>query len=183
LSDIQASASDDVGVASVVYELDGNSLGSGTGDTYSYTWDTTGASDGSHTITAVATDSADQTAEDTITVTVQNVEPEPTNAMHVDSIDMSFTKLGRRSYTISTTVKVVDENGGAVDGASVQVLLSSGKKATLSGFTDTNGFVTLSYGPTSKSGTYTATVEQVSKTDWTYDSSSNVETTEVLKVK
>ena len=38
----------------------------------SYDWDTTGVSDGSHTITAEATDSAGNTGSDSITVTVNN---------------------------------------------------------------------------------------------------------------
>lgn len=70
---IAAQASDNVGVASVQYQLDGTSLGSAvTSAPYDYAWNTAAASNGTHTITAVATDSAGNTATVSITVDVAN---------------------------------------------------------------------------------------------------------------
>ncbi|MGN6587410.1 MAG: Ig-like domain-containing protein [Solirubrobacterales bacterium] len=70
-------ATDDVGVASVRFFLDGVSLGSKTtptvsgGSTYKWNWDTTGVSEGTHTLTAVASDLAgNQTSSAPVTVTV-----------------------------------------------------------------------------------------------------------------
>jgi hypothetical protein len=74
---VTASASDDVGVSSVQFRLDGNDLGApDTSVPYSVNWDTTTASAGSHTLSAVARDAAgnSQTAAD-VTVTVDNSAP------------------------------------------------------------------------------------------------------------
>ncbi|MGH8707232.1 MAG: Ig-like domain-containing protein [Burkholderiales bacterium] len=71
---VTASASDDRGVAGVQFQLDG--VDGGAEDTttpYSVTWDTTTASDGSHTLAAVARDAAgNRTTSDPVTITVSN---------------------------------------------------------------------------------------------------------------
>ncbi len=71
---VSASASDNVGVAGVQFKLDGLNLGGeDTTAPYSLTWDTTTAANGSHTLTAVARDSAGNQATSTArTVTVSN---------------------------------------------------------------------------------------------------------------
>ncbi|MBU6402506.1 MAG: DUF1565 domain-containing protein, partial [Verrucomicrobia bacterium] len=54
---VSANASDDGTVASVQFALDGANLGSAvTAAPYAVNWDTTGVSNGSHTLTAIATD-------------------------------------------------------------------------------------------------------------------------------
>src|SRR5713226_2217327 len=56
---VTATASDDVAVAGVQFKLDGANLGAEvTAAPYSVSWDTTTASNGSHTLTAVARDAA-----------------------------------------------------------------------------------------------------------------------------
>jgi glucose/arabinose dehydrogenase len=56
---VTATASDDVGVAGVQFQLDGAALGSeDTSSPYGVSWDTTTASAGPHTLTAVARDAA-----------------------------------------------------------------------------------------------------------------------------
>ena len=71
---VSADATDDNGVSQVEFFVDGSSLGvdSDGSDGWSIGWDTTTASDGSHTIAAEATDTASQTASDQISVTVDN---------------------------------------------------------------------------------------------------------------
>ncbi len=75
---ITATASDDVSVAGVQFKLD-SSTNIGSEDTvspYSVTWNSTGVSDGSHTITAVARDgSSNSTTSSVINVTVDNTGP------------------------------------------------------------------------------------------------------------
>lgn len=62
-------ASDDVGVASVQYFLDGSPLGVAlTTSPYGLSWNTTSATSGAHTLSAVATDTASQTTTHAITV-------------------------------------------------------------------------------------------------------------------
>jgi hypothetical protein len=71
---ITANASDNVGVAGVQFKLDGANLGAeDTSSPYSISWDTTTSSNGLHTLTAVARDSAGNTATTgAISLTVRN---------------------------------------------------------------------------------------------------------------
>ena len=71
---VSASASDNVGVAGVQFRLDGAPLGAeDTTAPYSVPWDTQTATDGTHTLTAVARDAAGNTStSSSITVTVSN---------------------------------------------------------------------------------------------------------------
>ena len=76
---VQADASDDHGVARVEFFDGTTSLGvdsDGT-DGWSIAWDTTATSDGAHTLRAVATDTAGQTASHSVGVTVDNVDSPP----------------------------------------------------------------------------------------------------------
>ena len=72
---VSANASDNVGVASVQFQLDGANLGGvDTTAPYSVSWDTTTASNGSHTLTAIAKDLAGNSATSVgVTVTISNV--------------------------------------------------------------------------------------------------------------
>ena len=72
---VSATASDDVAVLGVQFKLDGANLGAeDTTSPYSVTWNTTGASEGSHTLTAVARDAVpNSTTSSPVTVTVDNV--------------------------------------------------------------------------------------------------------------
>ncbi|HET8813485.1 MAG TPA: polysaccharide deacetylase family protein [Solirubrobacterales bacterium] len=76
-TNITAEATDNIGIASVRFFLDGVSLGSKTvptvsgGSTYLWRWDTTAASKGPHSLTAVATDTdGNQTTSAPVAVTV-----------------------------------------------------------------------------------------------------------------
>jgi hypothetical protein len=79
---VSASASDNVGIASVQFLLDGSSLGSAiTQAPYTLSWDSTSASNGSHAIGAIAKDAAGNTgAAVTATVTVSNSTNPPPGA-------------------------------------------------------------------------------------------------------
>ncbi|MES2694824.1 MAG: Ig-like domain-containing protein, partial [Verrucomicrobiota bacterium] len=72
-----ATAADNVGVVGVQFKLDGSNLGTeDTSPSYSINWDTTTASDGSHTLTAVARDAAgNSTTATSVSVTVDNLAP------------------------------------------------------------------------------------------------------------
>jgi hypothetical protein len=69
-----ANASDNVGVAGVRFRVDGNNIGSeDTSSPYSISWDTTGVSNGTHSLTAVARDAAgNSTTSAAVSVTVSN---------------------------------------------------------------------------------------------------------------
>src|SRR5262249_31285292 len=106
---VSATASDNVGVASVQFKLDGANLGAlDTASPYSVTWDSTTATNGSHTRTAVATDGAgNATTATAVTVTVNNDTTPPT---------VSVTAPAGGS-TVSATVAVsatASDNTGVV---------------------------------------------------------------------
>ncbi|MGB4833571.1 MAG: Ig-like domain-containing protein [Candidatus Moraniibacteriota bacterium] len=73
---VTAICSDNVAVANVQMLLDGSNLGAAdTSSPYSITWNTTGTSNGSHTLSARCTDtSSNQTTSSTISVTVSNTD-------------------------------------------------------------------------------------------------------------
>jgi hypothetical protein len=74
---VTATATDDVGVVGVQFTLDGANLGSeDTSAPYSVSWDTTTATAGTHTLTAVAKDAAgNSTISAPVTSTVDNSAP------------------------------------------------------------------------------------------------------------
>ena len=76
---VTATATDASGVAGVQFKLDGANLGAeDTASPYSLAWDTTSATNGAHTITAVARDTlGNTTTTAAVTVTVSNVVAPP----------------------------------------------------------------------------------------------------------
>jgi hypothetical protein len=76
---VTASASSSIGVASVQFQLDGANLGSAvTAAPYTFSWDTTKTSNGTHTLTAIAKDTAGTSATSAgVTAVVSNSSPPP----------------------------------------------------------------------------------------------------------
>jgi hypothetical protein len=74
---VQASASDNVGVARVEFRVDGNLVATDSLAPYSFNWNTTGAANGGHTLTAKAYDEAGNSASSQISVTVSNEAAPP----------------------------------------------------------------------------------------------------------
>lgn len=131
---VTANATDNVGVQSVQFKLDGTTLGSAdTTSPYTVTWDTTTATNGSHALTAVATDtSGNVTASSTVNVTVNNVTaPVSTTSIWADSDtpavlsenDSASVELGVKfRSSVATTVEGVKfykgiGNGGTHTGS------------------------------------------------------------------
>lgn len=75
---VSATASDNVGVASVKFSLDGVLHTTDVAAPYDATWITTGVANGTHTWTVVATDMAGNTASATRSFTVNNTTPDTT---------------------------------------------------------------------------------------------------------
>src|SRR5260370_19173956 len=78
---VAASATSTVGICGFQFKLDGANLGSlvtGAGPSYTTLWDTTLATNGTHSLSAVATDVNGLTATSSgISVTVSNTPPPP----------------------------------------------------------------------------------------------------------
>jgi hypothetical protein len=120
---VSADASDDVAVAGVQFKLDGAPLGvEDTVAPYSVNWDTNTASNGSHTVTAVARDAAGNTATSSpVTVTVANA---PAPAVGPDLTPPSATITSPASGAmVSATINVAANASDNVGVAGVQFRL------------------------------------------------------------
>ena len=115
---VSATASDNVGVASVQFLLDGAPLGAAdSASPYSIPWTTTGVSNGTHVLSAVARDAAGNVATSSgITVTVSN----PTGDTTAPTVSLSSPGSGA---TVSGTVTVSASASDNVGVASVQFTL------------------------------------------------------------
>jgi hypothetical protein len=97
---VTATAGDNVAIANVQMLLDGAPLGAPvTSSPFSVSWDTTTAANGTHTISARATDTSGNTATATaVTVTVQNPPPEMVCFLQ----DVNVTANGLGTVTTSS---------------------------------------------------------------------------------
>jgi len=97
---VSANASDNVGIASVQFRLDGGNLGSAvTASPYGTSWNTSGSS-GQHSLSAIATDtSGNATTTAAVAVTVDNTPP---------AVGMTGPPAGTVSGTISLSASASD---------------------------------------------------------------------------
>jgi len=100
---IQASATDNVGVASVTVYVDNQMMSSVNASLDSWTWNTASVSNGSHTLKAVAVDAAGNSATALSTVTVNNGGGLPTVTIK------SPTPGAKVSINQSVTVQATDD--------------------------------------------------------------------------
>ena len=103
---ITASASDDVGVGSVAFTVDGNVVGTDTdgANGWSAPWDTATASDGSHVLGATATDTSGQTGGAAArTVTVANSGPAVVFSSTVDAANSTAARWKATTFTPTAT--------------------------------------------------------------------------------
>jgi hypothetical protein len=143
---VSANASDNVGVTSVQFLLDGVSLGAAdTSAPYSIIWDTTTATNGSHALSARASDAAGNTATATgVTVTVSNVDATPPT--------VTATTPTNGATGVSTLTSVTATFSEAIDPTSV-----SGSTFELRDAGSNLVAATLSYDAASKTATLAPT--------------------------
>lgn len=67
---VAVSASDNVGVGSVEFDVDGAKVGTSTTSPYSFSWNTTSVASGTHTLMAVAKDAAGNSAAASVNITI-----------------------------------------------------------------------------------------------------------------
>jgi len=123
---LAANASDNVGVAGVQFQVDGNNNGpEATAAPYSAPWNTVNATNGSHTIAAIARDAAgNSTTSAAVTVTVLNDTTPP-------SVSISSPAAGATvSGTVTVTANATDNVGVAgvqlkLDGANLGAEVTS----------------------------------------------------------
>jgi len=101
---VSANASDSVGVAGVQFKLDGANLGNPiTAAPYSMSWNSTSTANGTHTLTAVASDAAGNQTTATISVNVNNLSLAPTVTLTSPANGASFTAPATINLAASVT--------------------------------------------------------------------------------
>jgi hypothetical protein len=119
---IAASASDNVGVTSVRFTLDGADIGADTSSPYSMSWSSANASNGTHVLRASAQDAAGNvTTSSGLTVTVSNQQTDTT----LPTVSLTAPASGATVSGIVTVAASASDNVGVtsvqftIDGANV----------------------------------------------------------------
>ena len=136
---LSAAASDASGIASVQFLVDGSAVNTDTSSPYSYSWNSASASNGSHTITAQATDKASNVAtSSSVTVNVNNTvactgTPSVPTGLAVTGKTMSSVSL---SWNASTPAAGCTMQGYKVyRGTTLVTTVTSGTAFTDTGLT------------------------------------------------
>lgn len=170
---VTATASDDKGVASVKFTIDGGTAVVDTDGSngWSAQWNTAAFSNGSHTVAVVATDTKGQTAGHSITVTVSNAAaPSPGDTASVASVTYETSGGYRNDLDLYITVRVEDNRGDPVGGASFlsAIYLNERIYGALSGRTDAGGSCVLRISR-APSGMYRIRISSLTATGLTWD--------------
>ncbi len=136
---VSANASDNIGVAGVQFRLNGVNLGiEDTTSPYSVSWNTTTATNGIHTLTAVARDAAgNTTTSSAVSVTVNNVTVTPAPTVTISASPTSVTVGSSSTLSWSSTNATSCTASGAWSG-------SRGTSGTMSVSPTTSSTYTLS---------------------------------------
>jgi hypothetical protein len=145
------------------------------GSSTSRTWSTAG----SYVATLKVTDNAGLSASSSVTVTVN--APVVIVPMHVAAIDMARTVNRNGVAQAQAGVKVVDAAGLPVAGASVSGRWSGLVSGSSTLTTGSDGYARFASSNTrATTGTFTFTVTGVTRTNATYQSAANVETSDSI---
>ena len=167
---VTASATSSVGVASVQFQLDGANVGGPvTAAPYTYSWDTTKSSNGSHTLKAVAKDTAGtSTTSIGDTVAVNNAVAPPQVSITAPAsgatVSGTITVSGTASSSLGiSSVQITVDSGGFSSASGTNTWSFSLNTASLSNATHTlTAKVTDSSGGTASSSVVSITVNNVS---------------------
>jgi subtilisin len=163
---LTAIASDDKGVASVKFTIDGGTsvVDADGRDGWSADWDTTAFGNGTHTLSALATDTKGQTAGHSIGVTVSNAATPEGQTASVDSV----TYTGGLDLTI--TMHVRNDVGSPVANATVMLAIYRNGGIYMAAMARTNasgfGAVRLARAP---SGVYETRITNLTTTGLSWD--------------
>lgn len=110
---ITADVTDDKGIAKVEFSIDGVLVSTDTDSPYSYIWDTTLSTNGTHTVEAKAYDTANQTTSAQYSVTVNNTSPDTGTSSDISpAVSITSPADGSTvSGTVSVTADASDDKG------------------------------------------------------------------------
>jgi CHRD domain/Bacterial Ig domain len=137
---LTASASDDAGVTSVEFLVDGSTIGVRSTAPYTIDWNTGSVADGNHTITVIARDALDNKGTSApVTVAVRNIvnfAVTPTGAQEVPATTSAGTGTGTITVNLAT---------GAVTGSVTATGFTSNNAHIHNGFAGTTGPVLIGF--------------------------------------
>lgn len=162
------SSDSDGSIISWAWNFGDGATGSGSTASHTYT------AAGTYTATLTVTDNAGATDTDSATI---SVAANPTLKIHVKAIEMSIVEA-RGGLVAQAVVTIVDQAGNPRAGATVTGDWTGPKSSTSYGTTGSDGKTTLISLKAKDTFTYTLTVRAVSSSGYTYDASSNVETSD-----
>jgi len=179
-----ATASDpDIPANTLMFSLSGAPAGASINpSTGAFSWTPNGQGQFSFDVIVIDNGTPNLSDSETITITVN--EPS-SNEMHVESIDMSKKVKGKSGNSqVFTAVTIVDADGNPVSGAQITLNLkgTNNDDVTTIGVTGFNGIANFAYNNANYGITYTADVKNVTNGGWTYDSGSNVETSDSITI-
>jgi hypothetical protein len=130
---VSATASDNVGVVGVQFQLDGANLGNeDTSAPFSMPWNTTTASNGTHTVSAVARDAAGNRRTASVTVTVSNTTtttPPPSSGSGIAArypgdvgIESDASVIFVENFEEATMTEIFNRWGDVRNGSAMQRL-------------------------------------------------------------
>lgn len=169
---VTANAADDNGVTQVAFFIDKTPIGTdGNGlDGWTASWNTVSFPNGSHVVTATATDTVGQTGSDSRTVTVNN----PTAvSVHVGDLDGTKSINPNKSWRATVAPVVHDGSHGPVSGAVVSFIWNGSVSGTGACTTSTTGQCSLTVNIPKNGSSVAFTVNNVTKFGATYNSDAN----------
>ena len=177
---VTADASDDNGVNQVAFFVNGSSNNIGTDtdgeDGWSVAWDTTNQANGQYTLSATVTDSANQTATDSVSVIVAN-QPQ-SGTVHLASLTGDGTPANRGKWSATVTISTHDESHSRLSDVTVTGTWSSGGSGSCVTDGDGQCQIVKNNIKTNVNST-TFTIMDISHATNTYDSGANEAATAV----
>ena len=141
----------------------------------------TTATAGTYTFSLTVNDGTDTSAADSVTITVTDAK-----TLHVGSITVTSVRSGTRSYYANAVVMVYDGSGNAVSGVTVKGHWSGAFSKSVTGTTSSTGKATFKSSTVSKSTgkslTFTFTIDSLTRSGYTYNSSANTESSDSVTI-
>lgn len=131
---VTVNAADNVGVWKVALQVDGATAATDTASPYTYGWNSSSVANGSHTLTAVATDLAGNTSSSSVTVTVANGTATAPGAPTLTS-----ASAGNASVALGWSVPA-SNGGSAITGYRVYRGTSAGNETLLTTLGNVTGW-------------------------------------------
>ena len=166
---IEATVLDLYEITQVEFFVDGGSIGVDTdlAGGWSVNWDWTGAGEGDHVITAVATNTQAESGSADVTVTVDLVADIP---IHVAGLTGNATPDKGGKWTATVSAAIVDGDGTPVDGATVTGVWADGSGSSCE---TSGGSCDVSYNANKNTASTSFTVTDVTHPTFVYDPSAN----------